>query len=79
MKRKIVYPRKRVVVLEFKNRKSSYVYNTCPELVVEQGKRIGVTLNALWNALARNNGAYENERCKIYYRKISHAKNKEWV
>lgn len=79
MKRKIVYPRKRVVVLEFKNRKSSYVYNTCPELVVEQGKRIGVALNALWNALAKNNGAYENERCKIYYRKISHAKNKEWV
>lgn len=79
MKRKIVYPCKRVVVLEFKNRKSSYVYNTCPELVVEQGKRIGVTLNALWNALAKNNGAYENERCKIYYRKISHAKNKEWV
>lgn len=79
MKRKIVYPRKRVVLLEFKNRKSSYVYNTCPELVVEQGKRIGVTLNALWNALAKNNGAYENERCKIYYRKISHAKNKEWV
>lgn len=79
MKRKIAYPRKRVVVLEFKNRKSSYVYNTCPELVVEQGKRIGVTLNALWNALAKNNGAYENERCKIYYRKISHAKNKEWV
>lgn len=79
MKRKIVYPRKRVVVLEFKNIKSSYVYNTCPELVVEQGKRIGVTLNALWNALAKNNGAYENERCKIYYRKISHAKNKEWV
>lgn len=79
MRGKIVYPRKRVVVLEFKNRKSSYVYNTCPELVVEQGKRIGVTLNALWNALAKNNGAYENERCKIYYRKISHAKNKEWV
>lgn len=79
MKRKIVYPRKRVVVLEFKNKKTNYVYNTCPELVVAHGKRIGVTLNALWNALAKNNGAYENERCKIYYRKISHAKNKEWV
>lgn len=79
MKRKIVYPRKRVVVIEFKNKKTNYVYNTCPELVVAQGKRIGVTLNALWNALAKNNGAYENERCKIYYRKISHAKNKEWV
>lgn len=79
MKRKIVYPRKRVVMLEFKNKKTNYVYNTCPELVVAQGKRIGVTLNALWNALAKNNGAYENERCKIYYRKISHAKNKEWV
>lgn len=79
MKGKIVYPRKRVVVLEFKNKKTNYVYNTCPELVVAQGKRIGVTLNALWNALAKNNGTYENERCKIYYRKISHAKNKEWA
>ena len=79
MKGKIVYPRKRVVVLELKNKKTNYVYNTCPELVVAQGKRIGVTLNALWNALAKNNGAYENERCKIYYRKISHAKNKEWA
>lgn len=79
MKGKIVYPRKRVVVLEFKNKKTNYVYNTCPELVVAHGKKIGVTLNALWNALAKNNGAYENERCKIYYRKISHAKNKEWV
>lgn len=79
MKRKIVYPRKRVVILEFKNKKTSYVYNTCPELVVAQDKRIGVTLNALWNALAKNDGTYENERCKIYYRKISHAKNKEWV
>lgn len=78
MKGKIVYPRKRVVVLEFK-KKTNYVYNTCPELVVAQGKRIGVTLNALWNALAKNDGIYENERCKIYYRKISHAKNKEWV
>lgn len=79
MKGKIVYPRKRVVVLEFKNKKKNYVYNTCPELVVAHGKKIGVTLNALWNALAKNDGIYENERCKIYYRKISHAKNKEWV
>lgn len=79
MKGKIVYPRKRVVVLGFKNKKTNYVYNTCPELVVAHGKKIGVTLNALWNALAKNDGVYENERCKIYYRKISHAKNKEWV
>lgn len=79
MKGKIVYPRKRVVVLELKNKKKNYVYNTCPELVVAHGKKIGVTLNALWNALAKNDGIYENERCKIYYRKISHAKNKEWV
>lgn len=79
MKGKIVYPRKRVVVLELKNKKTNYVYNTCPELVVAHGKKIGVTLNALWNALAKNDGIYENERCKIYYRKISHAKNKEWV
>ena len=79
MKGKIVYPRKRVVVLEFTNKKTNYVDNTCHEVVVAQGKRIGVTLNALWNALAKNDGIYENKRCKIYYRKISYAKNKEWV
>lgn len=39
MKGKIVYPRKRVVVLEFKNKKKNYVYNTCPELVVAHGKK----------------------------------------
>lgn len=39
MKGKIVYPRKRVVVLEFKNKKTNYVYNTCPELVVAHGKK----------------------------------------
>lgn len=78
MKGKIVYPRKRVVVLEFKNKKTNYVYNTCPEIVVAHGKKIGVTLNALWNALAKNDGIYENKRCKIYYRKIENNNNTEW-
>lgn len=77
MKGKIVYPRKRVVVLEFK-KKTNYVYNTCPELVAAHGEKIGVTLNALWNALAKNDGIYENKRCKIYYRKIENNNNTEW-
>ena len=78
MKGKIVCPRKRVVVLEFKNKKTNYVYNTCPELVVAQGEKICETLNALWNALAKNDGIYENKRCKIYYRKIENNNNTEW-
>ena len=78
MKGKLVCPRKRVVVLEFINKNSNYVYNTCPELVVAHGEKIGVTLNSLWNALAKNEGIYENKRCKIYYRKIENNNNTEW-
>lgn len=79
MTRKITHPRKRVVVLQFKPKKDVFVYNTCLELVNANNKnKIGVSLNTLWNALAKNDGVYENNLCKIYYRKIVNGKNIEW-
>ncbi len=79
MTRKITHPRKRVVVLQFKPKKDVFVYNTCLELVNANNKnKIGVSLNTLWNALAKNDGVYENNLCKIYYRKIVNSKNIEW-
>lgn len=79
MTSKIKHPRKRIVVLEFKKEKETRVYSTCAELAVSNDKnKIGVSLGALWNALAKNNGVYENDLCKIYYRKIENHKNVEW-
>ena len=79
MTSKIKHPRKRIVVLEFKKEKETHVYSTCAELVMANGKdKIGIELGALWNALAKNNGIYENDLCKIYYRKIENSNNTEW-
>ena len=75
----IKHPRKRIVVLEFKKEKETQVYSTCAELAVSNDKsKIGVSLGALWNALAKNNGVYENDLCKIHYRKIENNNNTEW-
>lgn len=79
MTSKIKHPRKRIVVLELKKEKETLVYSTCAELAVANGKnKIGIELGALWNALSKNDGVYENDLCKIYYRKIENNKNPEW-
>ena len=79
MIRNIRHPCKRVVVLQYKHKKAIFAYNTCAELAVANDKsKIGVSLGALWNALAKNDGVYENELCKIYYRKIENNNNTEW-
>lgn len=79
--RNIKHPRKRVVVLQYKGKgkKAIFTYNTCAELAVENNKdKIGVSLNALWNALSKNDGVFENEKCKIYYRQVENKDNIEW-
>lgn len=79
MTNKIKHLRKRIVVLEFKDKDAIYTYNTCAELAVANNKnKIGIEIGALWNALAKNNGVYENDLCKIYYRKIENNNNTEW-
>lgn len=70
---------KRVIVLQIKDTKEEKTYSTCPELVVDNDKKkIGVGLGALWNALAKNNGFYENKKCKVFYRKIDNKQQTEW-
>lgn len=62
---------KRVVILEMKTEPPKMsVYPNCPELVLDNGKQIGVTLNSLWNALSKGKGIYENKKCKIYYKEL---------
>lgn len=79
MKKEITYPRKRVVVLEYKKTQKTLVYKTCVELAVKNPKsEIGVCLGSLWNALSKNKGVFENDLCKVYYRKINPKVNTEW-
>jgi len=68
---------KRVVVLKF-NDAEPEIFLTCPELYLKYGKdKIGICLNALWNALAKN-GVYSNKRCIISYQPIDSLKTQTW-
>ncbi len=63
--------KKQIVVLERKGYETEY-FGTCVELVVKHGKdEIGVGLGALWNALCKNGGMYQNKQCKIYYKPVN--------
>ena len=59
---------KKVVVLEYKNEPDSdrnpVVYRSVSELARKEGRRIGIGLNSLWNALSRGKGVYENRVCR---------------
>ncbi len=71
--------RKRVVVLQYKDDSEMLVYGSCVELAAANGKeKIGVELGAIWNGLCKNNGVFENDRCKIFYKPIRCRKNLEW-
>lgn len=32
---------------------------------------IGIAQQALWNALNKGNGKFENKKCKVYYKEVS--------
>ena len=65
---------KKVVVLEYKNEPDSdrnpVVYRSVSELARKEGRRIGIGLNSLWNALSRGKGVYENRVCRIQYKLV---------
>lgn len=68
---------KRVVVVQLKGKKPES-FLTCPEIYLRYDKNIiGISLNALWNALAKD-GCYENKKCKISYRNIEQLKAIVW-
>ena len=72
---------KRVVVVQLKDKKPE-PFRTCPEIYLKYDKeKIGICLNALWNALAKD-GCYENKKCKISYQNIEQLKTLEtevWI
>lgn len=60
---------KKVVVVKRKKTKKEEVFLTCPEIYLKHSREeLGICLNALWNALSKNNGRYENNRYMVYYR-----------
>ncbi len=65
---------KKVVVLEYKNEPESSlnprIYKSVAELARQEGKRIGIGVNSLWNALSRGKGVYENRVCRIQYKSL---------
>lgn len=68
---------KRVVVVQLKDKKPE-PFLTCPEIYLKYDKgKIGIGLNALWNALAKE-GRYENKKCKISYQNIEQLKTLSW-
>lgn len=69
---------KRVVVLQFKGSKKPEPFLTCPEIYLKYSKdKVGICLNALWNALTKN-GRYENKLCNISYQSIEQLKTMIW-
>ena len=68
---------KRVVVVQLKDKKPE-PFLTCPEIYLKYDKeKIGIWLNALWNALAKD-GCYETKKCKISYQSIEQLKTLAW-
>lgn len=72
---------KKVVVVQYKQAKrKERIYRTCPELILANPKsKIGIGLGALWNALSKNGGVFENNLCRIFYRDIDNKSGSEWT
>lgn len=72
--------RKRVLVLQLKGSKIERAYTSSFQLVAENGKNVlGVGRGAIMNAISRNNGVFENDKCKIYYRPIEQKRWTKWM
>lgn len=61
---------KRVVLLEWKDGRQSQTYRSVSALVRREGSGIGIGLGALWNALSKGGGVYENRVCRIQYKQM---------
>ncbi|MBQ5478156.1 MAG: hypothetical protein IIT64_10205 [Bacteroidaceae bacterium] len=61
---------KRVVLLEWKETNVAQVFKSVSDLVRHEGMAIGIGKGALWNALSKNGGKYENKVCRIQYKEI---------
>lgn len=69
---------KRIVRLKNKHTGEIGSYPTIADLVRRNGvKTLGIGLNALYNAVSRNKGRWENSSYELYYEDINLGK-KEW-
>ena len=63
---------KRVVIFSWKDdREPMQVFRSAADLVRQHGKEIGICLEALWNALSKGKGVYENKKCRVEYKDIN--------
>lgn len=59
---------KRIVRLKNKQTGEIFSYPTITDLIRRNGEeRIGISLNALYNALSNNFGKWENKQYEVYY------------
>lgn len=62
---------RRVVILELKTIPPQIeVFRTCTDMIAKHKDSLGVCIGALWNALCKGGGYYENKKCKVYYKYI---------
>lgn len=68
-----------MLVLQIKGSKLKRMYTSSFQLVSKNGKDVlGVGRGAIMNALSKNNGIFENDKCKIFYRPVVYKKWAEW-
>lgn len=66
-------------MLQIKDSKIQKTYTSSFCLFSEYGKAVlGIGRGALMNALSKNNGTFENKKCRIYYRPVIQKKWAEW-
>ena len=62
---------KKIVILKNKQTGEETPFPTVASLVRQTDKALlGIGKGALWNALSRNNGHYENQRVAVDYRYV---------
>lgn len=62
---------KRIVILKFKDSNACYAYSSVTELAKRNSyEALGIGVPALWNALSKRKGRFENKKCLIYYQAI---------
>lgn len=69
---------KRIVRLKQKDNGEIFSYPTITDLFQRNGEEtLGISLNALYNALSKNNSRWENKQFEIYYETVDLG-NKQW-
>ena len=60
--------KRRVAVIQYKASGEEFAYPTMASLARFNSDKMGITIGALWNALSKGGGKYENAICRIFYK-----------